>query len=116
MNLERNDEAIMILNSLRNRFEKILQESSGGRYPLNQMPSIYALLNEKEEALRYLSEFAKQGFNGGMQDLVINSPLYEYLWDDREFKAIVKREQEKKASIRTQIRKIEERGELDLWL
>jgi len=47
-------------------------------------------------------------------DFTLNCPFFENLWDDPEFKAIVKRAQDEKAAIRAQIREMEERGEIDL--
>ena len=40
--------------------------------------------------------------------------MFEKLWDNEEFKAIVKRDQDEKVAIRAQLSEMEERGELDL--
>ena len=40
--------------------------------------------------------------------------MFENLWDNEEFKAIVKHDQEEKAALRAQVREMEERGELNL--
>jgi hypothetical protein len=47
-------------------------------------------------------------------DFITINPFFEILWDNPEYKAIVKRVQDEKAAIRAQIREAEERGELDL--
>ena len=46
--------------------------------------------------------------------LMLNENPSINLRDNEEFKAIIKRNQNEKAAIRAQIRKMEERGELDL--
>ena len=51
---------------------------------------------------------------GGNHDLLFFISANENLWDDPEFKAIVKRAQDKKAAIRAQVREMEEQGEIDL--
>ena len=88
---------------------------------------IYAFQGDREKALKNLTEYAK-GFNIGTDFLLIDSyfmgwhdfilidPFFERLRDDPEFQAIVKRAQEEKAALRAQVREMEERGELDLWL
>jgi len=40
--------------------------------------------------------------------------MFENLWDNEEFQAIVKRDQDEKAAIRAQVREMEARGELTL--
>ena len=78
------------------------------------LSSIHAILNEKDKAIMYLSEYAKLGFETGWQDEIEIYPHFTNLWDDPEFKAIVKRAQEKKEAIRAQLREMEERGEIYL--
>ncbi|GJM29640.1 MAG: hypothetical protein DHS20C17_22750 [Cyclobacteriaceae bacterium] len=75
---------------------------------------IYAFQGKRKEALKYLSEYAKRGLNGGWLDIILIDPFFEGLRDDPEFRVIVKRAQEEKAAIRTQIREMEEQGELML--
>lgn len=78
------------------------------------LAQIYAFQGDRDEALKYLSEYAKQGFRGGWQDYIMIDPFFESLRDDPEFKAIVKKAQDEKAALREQVREMEERGELDL--
>ena len=75
------------------------------------MSIIHALKEEREESLHYLSEASKLGFRGGWHDWIDIDPFFENLWDDPEFKAIVKQVQEEKAALRAQVREMEERGE-----
>jgi TolB-like protein/Tfp pilus assembly protein PilF len=75
---------------------------------------IHAIQDEKGETLRYLSEAIDLGLMLGWHDFIEVHPIFENLWDDPEFKAIVKRAQDEKADIRAQVKEMEERGELDL--
>jgi len=71
-------------------------------------------LGEKDEALKFLSEAAKFGFEWGWQDFIEIDPTFENLRDDPEFKAIVKQVRDEKAAIRAQVQEIMERDEIDL--
>ena len=73
-----------------------------------------AFQGDRDEALKYLAEYAKLGFRSGDHDFILIDPFFESLRDDPEFQAIVKKAQEEKAALRAQVREIEERGELDL--
>ena len=86
----------------------------GKSYVCYDLASIYAFLGQKEEAYQMLRAYAELGFNFGLEKYITIDPIFESLRDDPEFKAIVKRAQEEKTSIRAQIREMEERGELDL--
>jgi TolB-like protein len=114
-NLGRDSLAEITLDKIRRSFEYMLRTNPKGHYPLIAMPSIYALLDDKKKAISYLSEIIEQEYVvGGIQDELKNSPLYENLWGDPEFEALVKRMQEDKAAIRAQIREMEKRGEINL--
>lgn len=79
---------------------------------------IYAFKGEKDKALDYLERFTEnRGFRGlerGWHDFILIDPFFESLRDDPEFKAIVKQVQDEKATLREQVRRMEERGELML--
>jgi TolB-like protein len=113
--LGKDDLAIETLNRLRGSLENMLKENreDSKAYALNLLPSVHALLNNKEEALKYLAEYAKVGFIGGEQDFIKYSPVYDNIRDDPEFIAIIKREQDNKAAIRAKVREMEEQGELE---
>jgi tetratricopeptide (TPR) repeat protein len=83
-------------------------------YLLIHLSRIHAFQGNKNEAIKYLTEYAEQGFYGGWHDFILIDPFFESLRDDPEFKAIVKQAQEEKAALRAQIREMEERGELTL--
>ncbi|MCK5345440.1 MAG: hypothetical protein KAR20_18655, partial [Candidatus Heimdallarchaeota archaeon] len=100
-----------ILKNCRNSMEKRLVNTENWWIYLN-LSSIHAILDENERALEYLAKAVDLGLQGGWHDFLEIDPMYENLWDDPEFKAIVKRAQEKKAAIRAQLREMEERGEI----
>ena len=79
---------------------------------------ISAFKGNGKEALKYLGEYAKPGFRWGLgwHEFVLIDPFFKSLWDDTEFKAIVKRGHEERAVLRAQVRDMEERGELDFPL
>jgi tetratricopeptide (TPR) repeat protein len=93
------------------------QRNVFGILPYDQLidlSRIHAFQGNKKQALKYLAEYAKRGFTQGWHDFILIDPFFESLRDNPEFKAIVKQAQEEKATIRTQVREMEERGELDL--
>ena len=110
----REEEAILILDSCRTEFEDLMKNRGESWYTLYNLSFIYAHQNEKEKALRYLSKAIDIGMLTGWQDLLETILAYENLWDDPEFKAIVKRALDEKAALKAQLREMEERGELDL--
>ncbi len=83
-------------------------------YLLLHLSRIHAFQGNKNEAIKYLTEYAKKGFDGGWHDFILIDPFFESLWDNPQFKAIVKQAQEEKAALRAQVREMEERGELTL--
>ena len=91
---------------------------SGGLYGKSlaayDLAGIYAFFGEKKEAYNWLRKYEKDGFIWGYHQYILIDPLFENLRGDPEFKAIVKKAQEKKAAIRARMQEMEERGELDL--
>jgi TolB-like protein/class 3 adenylate cyclase/Tfp pilus assembly protein PilF len=104
--LGQSDEAEKLLN------DQIERLQGGSNYHL--LAQIYALQGDREKALNNLAQYAKHGFRYGNHDFILIDPLFERLRDDPEFVAIVKQAQGEKATLRAQVREMEERGELDL--
>jgi TolB-like protein len=111
--LERKEEALSILNKcelmLDNKFSK---GKSSDYYLLHA--KIYCILNQKEKALKYLSEAVKIGIWADDADLLTINPVFENLREDPEFKALVKSAQDKIAIKKAKVRELEEKGELAL--
>jgi tetratricopeptide (TPR) repeat protein len=79
-----------------------------------KLSCIYAILENKEEALKNLTKSVDIGLQFGWQDFLEICPLFENLWDDPDFKAIVHRAQNEIATIRAQVKKMEQSGETNL--
>ena len=74
---------------------------------------VLAIQNRKNEALQSIKMIDERGLNYNLFDRMTHDPMFENLWDDPEFKAILKKVQDEKASIRAQIREMEEQAKLD---
>ena len=76
-----------------------------------QLAGIYAFLNEKEIAYKTLHELEQEVFVGHLLLGYIQvDRLYESIWQDDEFKAIIKRQEKKYAEIRAEVDRLEEEG------
>jgi TolB-like protein/Tfp pilus assembly protein PilF len=90
-------------------------ENSGVYYNL---AGTYSFLGNKEEALKWLRKQEKEGFTifdfpgflYAYENFILYDPLFENIRNAEEFKRIVARAQEKKASIRVRIDEIEKKG------
>jgi len=80
--------------------------------------AIYASLGDQDRALQHLRDYQEKSFYPNWRIIPISFSqhdiMFENLWDNEEFQAIVRRDQEEKAAARLQVREIEERRELDL--
>ena len=78
-----------------------------------QLAGTYAFLDEKEKAYQALHEFELEVFVGHLLLWYIQvDRLYESIWQDDEFKAIIKRQEKKYAEIRAEVGRLEASGEL----
>jgi TolB-like protein/class 3 adenylate cyclase/Tfp pilus assembly protein PilF len=111
--LGREQEALTILSNLRILFEGQLAERETPLEYFN-LSLIHSILDEKVEALKYLSQTEKLGFDLGWHDYIEIHPAFENLWADLEFKAITKRAQEDKAAQRAIVQQMIESGDIDL--
>jgi len=102
-----------ILENIKSSYGNLLNKNTNW-FICYIMASVQSQLENKEEALQYLSKAVEFGLKNGSHDLLVIDPTFENLRDDPEFKALVKRAQDEKAAIRAQIKKMEERGEIDL--
>jgi TolB-like protein len=72
----------------------------------------YAFLGEKEKAYQTLHEMENQLFHGSFVWYMQVDCLFESLWKEEEFKAIIQRQERKFAEIRAEIDGLEAVGEL----
>jgi TolB-like protein/Tfp pilus assembly protein PilF len=78
-----------------------------------QLAGTYAFLNEKEKAYQTLHDFEHEVLVGHLLLWYIQvDRLFENLWEDEEFKAIIQRQEKKYAEIRAEIDRLEAAGEL----
>jgi TolB-like protein/AraC-like DNA-binding protein len=105
--------AMNIIKNLISSYEPKLTDDSPW-FHYHNLASAKCLLEEKEDALHYLSKAVDIGLQIGTHDFLEIDPTFETLRDDTEFKAIVQRAQEKKAELRAQVRELLEKGEIDL--
>jgi tetratricopeptide (TPR) repeat protein len=78
-----------------------------------RLAAAYTIMDENKKALRYLSELEKSGLIE-FPITIRTFPGFDKLRDDLEFKSILKRIEDKKGAFRAQVKKMEERGEINL--
>jgi TolB-like protein/Tfp pilus assembly protein PilF len=111
--LDKKSEAIAILENIKSSYGNLLNKNTN-EFICYCMASVQSQLENKEEALQYLSKAVEIGLKNGSHDLLLIDPSFENLRDDPEFKAIVKRAQDEKAAIRAQVQEMVDKGEIDL--
>ena len=93
--------------------ESISSENDYGQGPARyDLAGVYAFLGDKEEAYKWLREYAKLGFVDGTHESIKFDPLFDNLRNEDEFKEIVKRANDKAAEARAEINRLEEQGKL----
>jgi tetratricopeptide (TPR) repeat protein len=112
----RKKEALTILNNSIKWGEKALQGSNtqwaiSSIYVL--LAAAYAMLDENSEALKCLSEVERTGPNERYISIK-TFPGFDKLRSNPEFQSILKSIEDKKASLREQVKEMELRGEIDL--
>ncbi len=103
--LDRNEKYLEIINHCQKRCEDIWENNSEKFVNIETLLSLYAVLDEKERALFYLSELEKSGFHFNVFDFIEITPVFENFTNDSEFQAILRHADEKKVALRTQIQK-----------
>jgi len=75
------------------------------------LASVYAMWNDKQKAIDYLLKFETFGYNVWFNEIKIY-PLFENIWEEVEFIALVDRIEGEKAILMSKIRQMEESGEI----
>jgi TolB-like protein/Tfp pilus assembly protein PilF len=112
----RKHEALSILNNSIIWNENSLKSNGellGFKFKKLRLSAAYAILDENEKALRYLSEGEKTGLFE-FAFTIRTFPGFDKLRGDPEFKSIIKRIEDKKEAIRAQVKEMEKRGEIEL--
>jgi tetratricopeptide (TPR) repeat protein len=94
--------------------DKGLTAADLGRKSLILLGAAYATLGDNRKALYYLSELEKRVYVFNTPISLETFPGFDSLRNDPEFKAIVKRIENKKDSVRSEIKQLELRGEIAL--
>jgi TolB-like protein/Tfp pilus assembly protein PilF len=79
-----------------------------------KLAAAYSIIGEKNKALRYLSELINSGMFVEWPFSVRTFPGFDKLRIDPEFKAILKRSDEKKASLRALVKNMEQKGVINM--
>lgn len=118
METGRKKEALTILNNTIEQNESMLTgDDDLIRFSIIhlRLAAAYAMLDEKMKALKYLSEVEAERSGFFEWPYRIRTfPVFDKLQSDPEFKAILKRIEDEKATIRYQIKEMEQRGEIDM--
>jgi TolB-like protein/Tfp pilus assembly protein PilF len=112
----RKKEAYSILNNSIKRDENLLKDNGAILWFNNitlRLAAAYAILDENKKALKYLSEIEKSGLIE-LPCTIRTFPGFDKLRGDPEFKSILKRIEDKKDILRTQVKEMEQRGELNM--
>lgn len=104
--LGRKEEARKIFEEEISRLETHLKKKWS--YTNLCLARIHAFQGDRKKAMKYLSSYAKEGFDDGWQDFILIDPYFENIREDPEFQVIVKQGQEEKAALREELRKMEE--------
>ncbi len=75
------------------------------------LAGVYAFLGEKEKAYKIIHAVVDQ-LNNGLLWYIQHDPLFENLWNDQEFKDIIKQQQAKYAKVRTELDQLRKEGVL----
>jgi TolB-like protein/Tfp pilus assembly protein PilF len=110
----REKEANLILQNCKIAIEKQLSKDRGRSGRLFLLSAINAIQNDKSASLKYLEDAFVMSAGRRYDDQIEIDPIFESLWEDPEFKTIVKQAQDKKAAIRAQMQEMIESGEIDL--
>lgn len=110
----KNQEALKILKETHQRLMNRLSKIKSWWLSYLELSIIHAIQGENDKALKYLDEAINLGLHHGWQDLIEIHPIYKDLWDNPEFKALVKKAQDEKAAIRKEVLELMESGEITL--
>ncbi|RPI66656.1 MAG: hypothetical protein EHM47_16270, partial [Ignavibacteriales bacterium] len=115
----RRNEALRILKEYIEVHEDFLKENKDWPFLFQlsiiklRLATAYAIMYEKDKALKYLAELEKTVYFE-FPCSIKTFPAFNKFRDDPEFKAILKSIEKKRAAIRAQVRRMEEKGEINM--
>jgi hypothetical protein len=106
--LDRKEEAEVVLNK---EMEHYLERLKLGRV-FNAdaefyLAACYALLGEKDKVFDILHRLEENTFPGSLVSQIQVDPLFESLWEEPEFKALISRQEKKYADLRAEIARLD---------
>lgn len=101
--LDSSEKYLETINHCQKRCEDMWRNNKESFVNIENMISLYAVLDEKERVLFYLSELEKSGFHFNVFDFIEVTPVFENFRNDREFQVILRRVHEKKVALWAQI-------------
>jgi len=111
-NLGEKDKAEFILNKLQIHFESLYKKNNENFRVAFTLAIIFAIKDEKEEALRYLKRTIDLG-GMNVHMLQIEDYVFISLRDDPDFKFLLNHQKEKFSVLRAQLQELEDRGEFE---
>lgn len=113
MKIGKKEEANQKLNEIKDfMLEVVKLDRRWTKYIGYELAKVYALLGDREEAIKWMRDYLKNGFQAGLQDFALLDPPLESLRDDGEFLEIIKQGQVDVAHNRALIRRLEESEEM----
>ena len=107
------EEAVKTLNEIKEfMLEAIDKERRWTKGIGYELAKVYALLGEREKAIKWMENYEEFGFGAGLHDFALLDPPLESLKDDPEFQDIIRKGQDKVAHNRAIIRNLEESEDL----
>ena len=115
--LGRKEEGMKLIERQLNQLERRKQLGRTDGYDYH-LAAIAAYRGESEKAVQYLRDYMNKVLYPANDIIPINFIQYDIvfknLWNDPDFKAIIKQDQEEKAVGRAKVQEMEERGDIDL--
>jgi len=109
----RTEEATAVLYHYRSRYKDLYDPGDPMKYSI-PLSFIYALLGQKEKALKHMEEIYTNDIYNMFWDQVQNDYLLKDLYNKPEFQTIINKAQAKRAKMRAVVRKMEKQGKIDL--
>jgi len=115
----RRDEALRILKDYIEVHEDFLKENKDTSFLFKlsiinlRLATAYAIMDEKDKSFKYLAELEKSVYFEWPCSIK-TFPAFNKFRNDPEFKAILKSIEKKRAAIRAQVSRMEEKGEINM--
>ena len=107
----KNDSSKLILQAELNFDKQHLNDTAYQAFPFYSMSAINAMQGNYKESIKWLRQYADEGFVGGSEWYIIHDPLFDELKKDSkyfpDFLQVVQKAQIKKSTILERLRELE---------